>query len=262
MKTIFPPDELGDADPLEFLCRADELGLPIAPGESFAAFRERLKRFETELPEYLLPGLPEVSAAVQKHAGVITAALYGFAAEWLPAYYSTRETGRFSAGVSLVVGDDGPALVCLSGAFRNKDRHLGYDAAETLAHESVHAARSAFPQDSAYEEYFACQVHRSKFRRNVGNLFRRWYIPVLFFLGLNPWLFILPLAIGARECQLRRRLRRAGEKLAALGLRPEPVLLRLSDAEIAELAAGSIPAALADETSLRRRLFFRRFTRK
>ena len=161
-----------------------------------------------------------------------------------------------------MISGDGPALVCLSGAFRDKDRHLGYDAAETLAHESVHAARAAFPENSVYDEYFACQVHRSKFRRNVGNLFRRWYIPVLFFLGLNPWLFILPLAIVLRECQLRRRLNRAGEKLAALGLRPEPVLLRLSDAEIAELARGSVPAALADETSLRRRLFFRRFTRK
>lgn len=260
MKTILPPDGPPEADDLTFLCRADERGLPIAPGESPEAFRERLERLRKELPEHLPASLPEVPAAVRERAGEITSALYGFDAGSLPAYCSTAETGHFSAGVSVIIDDLLP-LIYLSGAFLKRPRHLGYDAGETLAHESVHAARAAFAPDSAYEEYFACQVHASKFRRNAGNLFRRWYIPVLFFLGLNPFLFILPLSILLRELQLRRRLRRAASRLAALGLRPEPVLLRLSDGEIAELAAGRLPAVFADGTSLRRRLFFRRFAR-
>ena len=119
--------------------------------------------------------------------------------------------------------DDLLPLVYLSGAFLKKKRHRGYDPAETLAHESVHAARTAFPENSSYDEYFPCQVHASRFRRLAGNLFRRWYIPLLFFLGLNPFLFVLPLMILAREVLLLRRIRIAGGRLRALGLRPVSV---------------------------------------
>jgi len=259
MKTDFPPDELKTSAPLEYLCRADEQGLLISPEESFEAFCGRLARLKEELSKCGDPALPEISAAVRDRADKIVSELYGFTVGWLPAFYSTRETGRFCAGVS-EIADDRPPRVYLSGAFATRERHRGYHADETLAHESVHAARAAFPEDSVYDEYFACQVHASKFRRNAGNLFRRWYIPVLFFLGLNPFLFVLPLGILLREFQLRRRLRRAGERLRGLGLRPEPVLARLADAEIEMLAAGGLPAVLADGSSLRRRLFFRRFT--
>jgi hypothetical protein len=158
-----------------------------------------------------------------------------------------------------VILDDLLPLVYLSGAFLKKARHRGYDPAETLAHESVHAARTAFPENSSYDEYFPCQVHASPFRRLAGNLFRRWYIPLLFFLGLNPFLFILPLGLLTREVILLCRLRIAREKLRSLGLRPDPVLLRLSDAEIRDLAAGRLPACLTEGSSLRRQLFFRRF---
>lgn len=257
MNPIPNPDDRS-TDPLAWLCRADEAGLLMAPGESADAFARRLDRLRKELPEHLPAGLPEVSGPIREKAEEITFSRYGFRASWLPVYYSTRETGHFSAGVSVILDDLLP-LVYLSGAFLKKKRHRGYDPAETLAHESVHAARTAFPENSSYDEYFPCQVHASRFRRLAGNLFRRWYIPLLFFLGLNPFLFVLPLMILAREALLLRRIRIAGGRLRALGLRPEPVLLRLSDPEIRELAAGRLPACLAEESSLRRQLFFRRF---
>ena len=251
MKPVFPPDELESADPAAWLCRADELGLLIAPDESFEAFVDRIARLRHALPENLPAGLTEVSDPVRETAGTITSALYGFRADWIPAFYSTHETGHFSAGVSVFLDDFLP-LIYLSGAFLKKTRHRGYSAEETLAHEYVHAARIAFPDHSAYDEYFPCQVHESKFRRLAGNLFRRWYIPVLFILG-----FMLPVLLV--EFLLRKQIHAAGEKLRSLGLRPEPVLLRLSDAEIRKLAAGKIPACLSDASSLRRQLFFRRF---
>lgn len=257
MIPFFSTDDRG-ADPLERLCRADEAGLLMAPGESPEAFARRMERMRKELPENLPAGLPEVTCPVRKKSEEITFSRYGFRASWLPAYYSTRETGHFSAGVSVILDDLLP-LVYLSGAFRKKARHRGYDPAETLAHESVHAVRTAFPENSSYDEYFPCQVHASLFRRLAGNLFRRWYIPLLFFLGLNPFLFILPLGILAREIILLRRLRFAAERLRSLGLRPDPVLLRLSDTEIRDLAAGRLPACLTEGSSLRRQLFFRRF---
>ncbi|MCI5778559.1 MAG: hypothetical protein MR051_01880 [Lentisphaeria bacterium] len=262
MKPIVLP-EASDSDPLEFLCRADERGLLIGPDESFAAFAGRLDRLRRELPENQPAGAPEVSASVREGAEEITEARYGFRADWLPAYYSTAETGRLSAGVSVILEDFLP-LVYLSGAFRTRNCHHGYRAEETLAHESVHAARIAFPEASAYEEYFPCQVHASGFRRRAGNLFRRWWLAAIFLLGLtfavlDPMLLVLPLLILLRELHLRRRIRNAGVRLRALGLRAEPVLLRLSDAEIGILASGGLPRCLAEESSLRRRLFFLRF---
>lgn len=261
MKPIALPP--ASADPLEFLCRADARGLLIGPDESFADFAGRLARLQRELPENLPAGLPEVSASVREGAERITEARYGFRADWLPAYYSTAETGRFSAGVSVILEDFLP-LVYLSGAFQTRSCHHGYGAEETLAHESVHAARIAFPDPSAYEEYFPCQVHASGFRRWAGNLFRRWWIAAIFLIGLtfaalNFLLLGAPLLILLLEWRLRRRIRRAGERLRELGLREDPVLLRLSDGEIRVLASGGLPRCLTEESSLRRRLFFRRF---
>lgn len=263
MKQIDLPDELRMADPLAWLCRADELGLLIAPGESFEAFSVRLDKLFRALSENLPAGLPEVSGSVREKAEERTAALYGFRADWLPACYSTAETGHFSAGVS-VIREDFLPLAYLSGAFLKKTKHHGYTAEETLAHESVHVARIAFPDRSDYDEYFPCQVHTSRFRRLAGNLFRRWQIPAVFWIGLtvaflNPVLLIFPLLVLLTEFRLIRQIRAAGEKICSLGLRPEPVLLRLADSEIRALAAGKLPLCLSDEGSLRYRLFFRRF---
>lgn len=263
MKPIVLPAGLTSRDPLDYLCRADEQGLLLGPEESPEALADRAARLRKELAELVLPE-PEVSDSVREDAGTITAALYGFRADWLPVCCSTAETGHFSAGVSVILDDFLP-LVYLSGAFLKKKRHRGYNAEETLAHESVHAARIAFPDHSAYEEYFPCQVHASGFRRLAGNLFRRRRIAVLFFAGLIlaplcPPLLLLTLAILLTEIRLHRQIRAAGKKIEALGLRREPVLLRLSDGEIRELAAGKIPSCLSDGSSWRLRLFRRRFS--
>ena len=111
----------------------------------------------------------------------------------------------------------------------------------------IHAARIAFPA-SAYEEYFSCNVNRSAFRRAVGNLFRRWYLPLLFFGGLTIAAFLLAagwhfwfalllpsVLLFIREIILHRRIRAAGEKLHRAGL-DEALVLRLSDSEIFALS--------------------------
>ena len=263
MKPIVLPDRLDNSDPLEYLCRADEQGFLLAPGETPESFAERVAKLARNLPKNLPDGLPEVPDPVRARAEGITEDLYGFRTPWLPVYCSTAETGRFSAGVSLFPDDSLP-LVYLSGAFLKKPSHRGYTAEETLAHEAVHAARLAFPDDSVYDEYFPCQVHASPFRRLAGNLFRCWYLPLIFFLGLTaapfyPMLLLLPLTVLLTELFLLQRIRAAKQKIRSLGLRPEPVLLRLSDDEIWKLASGKLPACLSDKTSLRFRLFFRRF---
>ena len=247
-------------------CTPDELdsaGLFPASGETPEAFAERIARLEQELDgisadrafQVLIADSPEILSALREEAENLTWGKFRFRAGWVPAWYSARQTGFLSAGIQLEADNLLP-LVFLHSGFIRKQRRLGYDAAETLAHEMIHAVRIPFP-GSAYEEYFPCQMSRSAFRRNVGNLFRKWYLPLLFFggLALAPVLasletgiwyapLIFPLLILLREIQIRLRLARAAANLRHAGLNPFPVLLRLSDSEIFELARcspGEIP---------------------
>lgn len=274
MKLAIPDIPNDSGDPSDWLCRADELGFLLSPVDgSLEKFRsgieEMRQEFHFELPAdepELPPDAAELPPGVREAADRIVFDLYGIRPSWVPAYLSTRETGHFSAGVTAIYfSDKGPRapVIFLSGAFRTKTRHRGYDAAETLAHEMVHAVRAEFPSE-AYDEYFPCQVHKSWFRRMAGNFFRKWYIPVLFFCGmtfsvLRPEFLLLPLLVLLRELQLSARIRSAANKLRELGLRPMPVLLRLSDGEIKSLARGKLPACLSEAGSLRRDIFFRRF---
>lgn len=247
-------------------CTPDELdsaGLFPASGETPEAFAERIARLEQELDgisadrafQVLIADSPEIPSALREEAENLTWEKFRFRAGWVPAWYSARQTGFLSAGIQLEADNLLP-LVFLHSGFIRKQRRLGYDAAETLAHEMIHAVRIPFP-GSVYEEYFPCQMSRSAFRRNVGNLFRKGYLPLLFFggLALAPVLasletgiwyapLIFPLLILLREIQIRLRLARAAANLRHAGLNPFPVLLRLSDSEIFELARcspGEIP---------------------
>lgn len=256
---------LAGAGERDLICRADEAGILMVPGESEAAFRERLGIMERESAALSAETaqLPPVSAAVRAEALRIVGQLYGIGPEWVVTVHSSRETGHFSAGVTGFTEKMTPA-VFLSDAFLKRSCHRGYTAAETLAHELVHAARAAFP-DSVYDEYFPCQVHASRFRRSAGNFFRRWYLPVLFVAGLcaaafYPWCALIPVLLLLNEVRLRRRIEAAAETLRAAGLRPEPVLLRLSDGEIGILAAGKLPEFMRDTASARREMLFCRFS--
>lgn len=275
--------QLPDLRPEELpavLAQLDAEGLFPAPGESPERFLDRLSRLRGELEalqegasdlEALIAHAPPVSAELREQAARLTRQNFRFRADWVPAWHSSHRTGFFSAGILLEVDHLLP-LLFLHGAFARRSRHRGYDAAETMAHELVHAVRTAFPA-SAYEEYFCCRMNRSAFRRAAGNLFRKWYLALLFFggaagalilaaAGLPGWwaLLSLPLLVVFREIFLRRRLRLAAAALRRAGLEPLPVLLRLSDREIAEtakLTAEQIRGKVAE--SFRWRLFRERF---
>ena len=247
------------------LAEFDSAGLFPAPEEETGAFSDRLHRLNIELESLsrgdsdvqdLLSSSPEIPASLRAAAEELTWKIYRFRADWVPGAFSSRETGFFSAGVLLEVDHLLP-LIFLHGAFVRRNRRGGYDAVETLAHEMVHAVRIAFPA-SAYEELFPCQVHASAFRRWAGNLFRRWYLPffslggiaaaaVLAAVGNALWFLPLagPLLVLAREFQIRRRLGKVAHTLRMAGVDPLPVLLRLSDQEIFEIAALS-PAELEE----------------
>lgn len=277
-------NKVRDLRPEEFpavLAELDSCGLFPAPEETLEQFRSRLDAMVQELEAIrdgssdlreLIGQAPPVSGELRREADQLTWEKYRFRAGWIPAWYSTRQTGFFSVGILLEVDRRLP-LLFLHGGFRRRKVRRGYGAAETMAHELVHAVRCAFPA-SAYEEFFPCRMSGSRFRRMVGNLFRRWYLPALLFGGIAavPVLaaaelpgcavpLLLPLAVVLRELVLARRLRRAERVLRRAGLEPLPVLLRLSDREIAGLAAtpaNEIPAAW--QSTFRWRMFRERFS--
>ena len=248
LRTAAPRDLPG------LLGELDDAGFFLAPDESVTQLTERLSALADGLS--LLPEDPllvnltadaaEVSSTLRDRAHELTSQKFRFRMKWIPVWFSSRQTGIFSAGVLLEIDRILP-LVFLNNGFSSKGKYMGYDAAETLAHEMIHAARIAFPA-SAYEEYFSCHVNRSAFRRAVGNLFRRWYLPLLFFGGLTIAAFLLAagwhfwfalllpsVLLFIREIILHRRIRAAGEKLHRAGL-DEALLLRLSDSEIFALS--------------------------
>lgn len=248
LRTAAPRDLPG------LLGELDDAGFFLAPDESVTQLTERLSALADGLS--LLPEEPllmkltadaaEVSGTLRDRAYELTSQKFRFRMKWIPVWYSSRQTGIFSAGVLLEIDQILP-LVFLNNGFSGKGKYMGYDAAETLAHEMIHAARIAFPA-SAYEEYFSCHVNRSAFRRAVRNLFRRWYLPLLFFGGLTIAAFLLAagwhfwfalllpsVLLFIREIILHRRIRAAGEKLHRAGL-DEALLLRLSDSEIFALS--------------------------
>ncbi len=234
----------------------DAMGLFPAAGETDEAFSARLEKLSRELEaiqnrqsdlEDLIQQSRPLSPEVRAAADRLTWEKYRFRADWVPGWYSSRQTGFFSAGILLEI-DGWLPLVFLHGKFAVRKRRIGYNDAETLAHELVHAVRTVFPF-SVYGEYFPCQVHASAFRRQVGNIFRRWYWPFLLFGGIAAvpvlaaaesifWFIPLagPLLVVARELWIRKRLRKAADNLRRAGMEPLPVLLRLSDQEISEVA--------------------------
>ena len=260
----------------------DSAGLFPAPGETPEQFRARIASLSRELEalpaegsdlQPLIAQAPPVPDELRRQAARLTGEYYRFRADWVPAWFSSRQTGHFSAGILLEVEQTLP-LLFLHGDFARRSRHLGYDAAETLAHELIHAVRIPFTP-SAYEEYFPCRIHRSAFRRLAGNLFRRRDLALLFLggtaaapilaaAGISGWQLplLLPFLILLRELFLRRRLHLAEEALRRAGLEPLPVLLRLSDREIAETARLAPEEIRAKEAaSFRWQLFRERFSR-
>ncbi len=270
----------------------DSAGFFSLPEESPEQFAQRLLLLFGELEKLRsgssvlgqrIAGLLPLPGKSIRESADLTWAKYRFRAEWIPVWFSSRETGCFSAGILLEVDRILP-LIFLHGTFARKQTRMGYDAQETLAHEMIHGVRTAFPE-SAYDEYFPWQISRSGFRRALGNLFRKWILPFLFFGGmalsgilaalkaafpenvsagtaLVP--LILPLGVVIRERILMRRMAKAARNLRLAGLEAEPLLLRLSDREIFKIAAADSPGdiLLKGNESIRWKMLLKKFRMK
>ncbi len=255
----------------------DSHGLIAAPGETLEAFAARIDELLRTRARFDLcteddrGGSESLEAEIGFKVGTVepigteivaeaadkTEKLFGFRADWVPAFFPTRGLGLLWGGCT-VITDSGFPVFFLRRGFRSKPKWFIYRRDELLAHELCHAVRGCL-EDEPYEEHFAYMTSDSAFRRWTGNCFRRewdaiaFLIPVVLLLvaqivvysGLLRlpiwpfWIlaFAFPVFLIARNIPDRRRFFAARSKLEKNGFaNPDAAMFRMTADEIRTLA--------------------------
>lgn len=275
--TRFMPTEIDDTQLLEY----NKQGLIPGPHEKSYQFLLRVRR--------LLKFSSEIySAKESKHLRVPfklkdkmplgnrrpaldrTNRLYGFAATWVPSFYSNQSLAPWHGGSAWIPNphDTNPTTyVQLRKAFQSQPSYLWiYRRNDLLTHEYAHIARMSFDEPK-YEELLAYKSSESSFRRFFGPIvvspIESWlFIAVIFFITFLDystiymgnlklyaslmWLKLLPIAMIAygtwRLYQLHGAFSRAWRHINTIINNPQQtnaIIFRLSDAEIDRFAGGS-----------------------
>ncbi len=254
----------------------DSHGLIAAPGETLEAFAARIdellrtrarfdlctesqagaESLEAEIG-FKVGATEPIGAGIIAEAAEKTEKLFGFRADWVPAFFPTRGLGLLWGGCT-VITDSGFPVFFLRRGFRTKRKWFIYRRDELLAHELCHAVRGCL-EDETYEEHFAYMTSDSAFRRWTGNCFRRewdaiaFLIPVVLMLAVQIivysgvlslplwpfWIaaFAFPAFLIARNIPERRTFFTARAKLERRGFsNPDAALFRMTANEIRTLA--------------------------
>ena len=172
--------------------------------------------------------------------------LFDFEPRCLPAFYSNKGLAPWQGAASWI--EKGRLVSVQLREGLRKGGYMGYSRGEILAHEAVHAARSAF-DEAASEEFFAYMTSEKWRRRALGPIVQRpWEVWGLFIGFAAGILFPLGNLLGTawvaagfwRLMRLHRKMRGAGKNLlAAVGERKaRAILVRLTDLEIDLFAKG------------------------
>lgn len=254
----------------------DSHGLIAAPGETLEAFSARIdellrtrarfdlctsdqagaESLEAEIG-FKVGAIEPIGSEIISEAAEKTERLFGFRADWVPAFFPSRGLGPLWGGCT-VITDSGFPVFFLRRGFRSKPKWFIYRRDELLAHELCHAVRGCL-EDEPYEEHFAYMTSDSAFRRWTGNCFRRewdaiaFLIPVVLLLvvqivvysgllNLPLWpfwiiAFAFPAFLVARNIPGRRLFFAARAKLEKNGFEnPDAALFRMTSDEIRTLA--------------------------
>ena len=254
----------------------DSHGLIAAPGETLESFSARIdellrtrarfdlcaggdagaKQLEDEVG-FKVGDVEPMDAAIVAEAAEKTEKLFGFRADWVPAFFPSRGLGLLWGGCT-VITESGFPVFFLRRGFRGKPKWFIYRRDELLAHELCHAVRGCL-EDDTYEEHFAYMTSASAFRRWSGNCFRRewdaiaFLIPVVLLLVVQVivytgvlnlplwpfWIiaFAFPAFLIARNIPERRTFFTARTKLERLKFaNPDAAMFRMTADEIRTLA--------------------------
>ena len=243
----------------EELLSLNQSGFIPGPDETEPDF---VKRVESTKQAFFKLGVSAIPPSHWDWVGNTLRELFDFTPSCLPVFYSNSSLMPWQGAAAWV--ERGQILAIQLRDSLKKGSFLGiYQRSEILAHESVHAARSAFPFDR-WDEFFAYKTSKASWRRVLGPIVQRpWEVwPFLvfcllgsffpaFFLGSALWM-----GLGFyRLIRCHRILRLACAFLKKIGLTSKTarsLLVRLTDSEIVNLARGVVPAL--KETNLRGRL--------
>lgn len=199
-----------------------------------------------------------------KQKGAKANSLYGILADWVPAYFEDQGLPLFTGGMAMHYRENEDPLwksfFQLKSVYQKKDRWLIYSSSELISHEMCHVARGAL-SSKRYEETFAYKTSSSAFRRSIGGalltpldnviliLSLVWMLLIdvlsifIEFGDLHPsWISKAPLCIVVvlgllRNRNIRKELSAAQNVLSNyFSDNALPVLFRLTDAEIRQLA--------------------------
>ena len=275
-------------DKPETLLALDRRGLLAGAGESVEEYLARIRKLQRNMDamenalskdgHYEIEGIEVVSKDRIKpsffdSANAQCLELFGFAADWVPAFFINPSFSFLFGGCSFSFLPDFFAMFIIRRSFKNSQRWLFYGRDELMAHEMCHVARAAL-MSNAYEESFAYCTSKSSFRKYIGGIFlSQWdsfmllgstFVLLLaqvcnvFLLRLPMWIFwLLPPIVLAwlmlRYWRLRRRMAKAQATLATMyGDNATKVLFRCGDDEIDALAKGTIPDALTAPNTAQR----------
>ena len=255
----------------------DSHGLIAAPGETLESYAERIDELLLTRARFDASAVagPDGTAALEAEIGFKVGAvdpmdadtlaeaadrterLFGFRADWVPAFFPSRGLGLLWGGCT-VITDSGFPVFFLRRSFRTRPKWFIYRRDELLAHELCHAVRGCL-EDETYEEHFAYMTSASAFRRWTGNCFRHewdalaFLIPVVLLLvvqlvvysgvlSLPIWpfwiaAFAFPAFLIARNIPERRTYFTARGRLERAGFaNPDAALFRMTEQEIRALA--------------------------
>lgn len=253
----------------------DSHGLIVAPGETLEAFSARIdellrtrtrfdlctdirgnEALEAEIG-FKVGDIEPIGTEIIAEAAEKTEKLFGFRADWVPAFFPARGLGLLWGGCTVIANSGFPVFFLRRG-FRAKPKWFIYRRDELLAHELCHAVRGCL-EDEPYEEHFAYMTSDSAFRRWTGNCFRHewdaivFLIPVVLLLAVQIivytgllhlplwpfWIlaFAFPAFLIARNIPERRMFFAARSKLEKNGFaNPDAAMFRMTADEIRTLA--------------------------
>ena len=269
------------------LIALDRRGFLPSAEESVGAYLARIRRLERKIESleeelskdghYEIDGIEVLSIdsiepTFFTNANAKCMELFGFAADWVPAFFINPSFSLLFGGCSFSFLPDFFAMFIIRRCFKERQRWLFYGRDELMAHEMCHVARAPLMSNS-YEETFAYSTSQSSFRKYIGGIFlSQWdsflllgstfvlllaQICNIFLMQLPMWIFwLLPPIVLAwlilRYWKLRRRMSRAYSALETkYGKNATKVLFRCSDDEIDALASGTIPDALTAPNTAR-----------
>ncbi len=233
---------------MEEMNRLKELnaeGFIPGPSETFEDFLQRVQSIKSAFFKLGARSIPE---AHWQYTNLSLQNLFDFSPKCLPAFYANTHLMPWQAAVAWVERDLLIAIQ-LRKAFEKGSFLKLYSRHEILAHEAVHAARSAFPHDR-FDEVFAYMTSQRRWIQVLGPIIKSpwevWPFLVFSVLGMLDPLFFLGRLVWSllgfyRLIQSQYLLRKAYKNVSLEGFSPHQtrsILMRLTAKEIQKLAEG------------------------